>query len=475
MMADLYDSVSDTVDFPECRDADLFRAVVGPVRGSPPGQRGAALLGRMVARKKVCLRQLGGGRAEEVRFGRFLANPKVTVERLIEGWSEQTAVAAQGRHVLAIQDTSEFNFPTTAQRRRGLGEIGKGVGRGALLHAMLALDAQDGSCLGLVAGRVWTRAGRVTVPHQQRPLAARESERWLSTAEAAKTVLARAATVTVIADRESDIYAEWARIPADNVHLITRVKKDRRLHKAGKLYGFGAALPAADTRMIELRERAGRAPRRVELTLRFATVELRRPDKTGEPGLPDSVCLRYVEVVELEPPCGIEPLHWRLLTTHPVDDVDSAWQIVDWYRQRWIIEQLFRVMKLQGLQVEASQLDTADRLLKLIAIAAKAACLTLQLVQARQGDDRRAADLAFTPAEVDTLQALSPQLEGKTALQKNPHPEHSLAWASWIIARLGGWDGYPSSRPPGPITFKNGLEYFRAIATGWALRDVCMP
>ena len=429
----------------------------------------------MVARKRVCLRQLGGRRSQEVRFGRFLANPKVTLDRLIEGWSERTAGAAEGRHVLAIQDTSEFNFKTTTQRRRGLGEIGKGVGRGALLHAMLAVDAQDGSCLGLVTGRIWTRAGRVTVPHEERPLSARESARWLSTAETAKTVLAQAAMVTVIADRESDIYAEWARVPANNFHLITRVKKDRRLHKGGTLYALGAALPAADTRAIELRERAGRPRRRIKLTLRFAAVELRRPDKAGEPNLPKSVRLHYVKVVELKPPAGIEPLHWRLLTTHPVEDTDSAWQIVDWYRQRWIIEQLFRVMKQQGLQVEASQLDTADRLLKLIGIAAKAACLTLQLVQARDGNDRRAADLAFTATEIKALHALNAQSEGKTALQKNPHPEHSLAWAAWIIARLGGWDGYPSSKPPGPITFRNGIEYFRAIAAGWALRDVCIP
>lgn len=429
----------------------------------------------MVARAQVCLRQLGGRRATEVRFGRFLANSKVTVARLIDGWGEQTRLAGEGRHVLAIQDTSEFNFKTTKQRRRGLGEIGKGVGRGCLLHAMVAVDAHDGSCLGLVAGRVWTRSGRVRVPHQKRPLSAKESERWLSTAEAAKTVLAAAAMVTVIADRESDIYVEWARIPAPNFHLITRVKKDRRLHEGGKLYAFGNALPSVDTRIIELRARPDRPSRRANLMLRFGNVAVRRPDMTGEADLPDHVALRYVEVVEPEPPAGVEPLHWRLLTTHRVDDVASAWQIVDWYRQRWMIEQLFRVMKRQGLQVEASQIDTADRLLKLVTIAAKAACLTLQLVQARDGNDPRAIGIAFTPAEVEMLEALNAQLEGKTALQKNPHPHNSLARASWIIARLGGWDGYPSSRPPGPITFKNGIAYFRAIAKGWALRDVCMP
>lgn len=429
----------------------------------------------MVVREKVCLRQLGGRRAQEVRFGRFLANSKVTVERLVEGWSERTGPAAQGRHVLAIQDTSEFTFKTTAERRRGLGEIGKGVGRGALLHAMLAVDAQDGSCLGLAAGRVWTRGGRITVPHEQRALSEKESERWLATAEAAKAVLAAAAMVTVVADRESDIYAEWARLPAANFHLLTRVKQDRRLSPHGKLYAFAETLPFVDHREIELRARPGRPRRRARLCLRFGAVELRRPENTPERGLPRSVPLRYVEVVEREPPVGAEPVNWRLLTTHRVSDAGGAWQIVDWYRQRWIIEQLFRVMKQQGLKLEASQLGCAERLVKLIAIAAKAASLSLQLLQARDGADRRPAGLAFTAEELKTLAALNPQLEGKTALQKNSHPPGGLAWAAWIIARLGGWDGYPSSRPPGPITFKNGIDYFHAIAKGWNLRNVCMP
>jgi hypothetical protein len=132
----------------------------------------------MVARQSICLRRLSEGkRAREVGFGRFLANDKVTIDRLIEGWSEQTASAVVARHVLAIQDTSEINFATTPQRQRGLGEIGKGVGRGVLVHAMLAVDAEKGGCLGLVAGSIYTRQGRVAIPHAKRRLEDKESRR----------------------------------------------------------------------------------------------------------------------------------------------------------------------------------------------------------------------------------------------------------------------------------------------------------
>jgi hypothetical protein len=61
----------------------------------------------MVARESICLRRLAGGRRGGiVGFSRFLANPRVTVESLVEGWGAEIAEACAGRHVLAIQDTS---------------------------------------------------------------------------------------------------------------------------------------------------------------------------------------------------------------------------------------------------------------------------------------------------------------------------------------------------------------------------------
>lgn len=399
----------------------------------------------------------------------------MTLERLIASWPQQTVAAVAGRHVLAIQDTSEIKFNTTAQRRRGLGEIAKGQAHGALLHAMVAVDADDGACLGLVGGTIWTRAGRVTVAHGERSLGDRESRRWLDTAHAARTVLDQAVSITVVADRESDIYAEWATLPDHKLHLLTRVMHDRSLADGSTLYEAAEKLSFADTRTIELKATPKRIAREATLSLRFGSVHLKRPRKAGVKELPDAVELTLVEAVELEPSQGVEPVHWRLLTTHHVDKALDAWQIVDWYRRRWTIEQFFRVLKTQGFRIEDSQLDSADTLLKLIAVAAKAAVISLQLVQARDGRSNLHASVAFEPSQIDALAALQARYKARTPSQNNPHPNASLAWAAWIIARLGGWDGYPSSRPPGPITFKHGLDYFHAFALGWAVRDVSTP
>lgn len=425
----------------------------------------------MVGRASVCLRRLAeGARGGIVGFGRFLANERVTAERLIEGWGAQTSTACAGRHVLAIQDTSEFCFSTSAGHLRGLGEIGRAGGRGVLLHAMIAVEAETGGVLGLVAGRIWTRAGRVTVRHDRRPLSDKESERWLSTATAAKAVLGAAAMVTEVSDREADIYAKWASLPEANFHLLTRATHDRATAGGGRL--SSASLTEGGTAEIELRARDGRAARTAHLAVRFGEVVLKRPATRPDRSLAETVTLRLVEVREIDPPPGAEPIMWRLLTTHAVADAAMAWRIVGWYRQRWVIEQLFRTLKQQGLKLEDSQLEEAGRLIKLVAIAARAAAIIMQMVQARDGASRQHAAIAFSPPEIEALEALLPRLEGKTALQKNPHPPRSLAWATWIIAKLGGWDGYPKSKPPGPITLRHGLEYFQSIAIGWALRYV---
>ena len=433
----------------------------------------------MVLRKTVCLRRLGGNRGGELRVGRFFASPKVTAGKLVEGWADRTGEACAGRHILAIQDTSEVKFPTTVQRRRGLGPVKKGNAYGVLVHAMVAVDAASGSCLGLVGGDVWSRDGVNPMPHRQRPLADRESVRWVDTAQRAKQVLTSAAMVTVVADREADIYPAWGAVPEANFHMLSRAMSDRSLANGGTLFTAAAQFPVAGRRTIELRAHDPAHPKRTAVVeLRYGEVEICRPRGEHDRGLPPTVRLRLIDVREINPPAEAEPLHWRLLSTHEITDAAGAWQIVGWYQLRWVIEQLFRVMKSQGLQLEDSQLASAERLVKLAAAATKAACVDIQLTQSRDGTDQMPASNLFSEPEIQTLVVLGPTLEGTTGRQQNPHPMRSLAWAAWIIARLGGWNCY--YKPPGPITFRRGMEQFYPIHRGRQLemmlkRDVRIP
>lgn len=429
----------------------------------------------MVVRQTVCLRQLAQCRvAQQAQYGRFLANDRVTVGGVIGSWGDRTRHAVAGRHVLAIQDTSELKFATTQDNRRGLGKVKKGKSHGVLLHAMIAVDADDGALLGLVGGAVWTRPAEPAAPHAGRPLADKESRRWPDTAASARPVLATAACVTVVNDREGEFFAHWCRTPADNVHLLTRLMNDHAVVEGGTVRGAIAGRPLAGTTRIELRQRPDRPARPADLEVRFGTMLIKRPRNTIERDLPKHRPVSVVEVREPNPPDGAEPVHWILLTSHPVETFDQACRIADWYRRRWTIEQFFRTLKRQGLRVEDSQITQADRLCKMVAIAAKAAAIVMMLVHARDGKSLQPADAALSADQIRFIERLNRKIQGKTARQRNPYPPASMAWAAWVIAKLGGWHEY-QAKPPGPITFYNGLRYFNAAFEGWKLNDLLIP
>ena len=147
----------------------------------------------------------------------------------------------------------------------------------------------------------------------------------------------------------------------------------------------------------------------------------------------------------------------------------QALVIVGYYKARWQVEQLFRLLKAESLEIEAAQLEHGAALKKLCILSLQVALVQLQLVMAREGHPRLEASLVWAPTAILFLGVLQKQLEGATKKQQCPHEGGTLAWTAWIIGRLGGWKGYASQSPPGPITMRRGLERFMSQFAGWQL------
>ena len=164
-------------------------------------RNGALLLERMHQRQTVCIRKLTEDRAEQVRVLRFLSNKEVTVEEMVSHRALLAGAAAVGRHVLAIQDTSEINYQAQRRRKHSLGTVGNGTDVGLFIHPVLAVDADNSECLGLVDAQIWRRTTGKAANYKELPIECKESNRWLKGADRAKAVLADAALITVAMTR----------------------------------------------------------------------------------------------------------------------------------------------------------------------------------------------------------------------------------------------------------------------------------
>jgi hypothetical protein len=437
------------------------------------GKKGQQVLERIRLRCTASLRRFSDSRAEKVGAGRFLHNERVTVAEVLATAAARTAEAAVGRHVLLIEDTSEINYQAKAGRKRGLGLVGNGTDIGLFVHPALALDAEDGTVLGLAGATIWQRRTAKRPDYQEQPIEGKESHRWLQTIAAARPRLDRSPMITVIADREADIFEMFARLPDARTHLLVRAAHNRALGDGSRLLETLAAKGEAGRIHFDLPARARRPARPVELAVRFETVQLRQPRRGADPRDPETVTVNAVEVSEIDPPSQKDAVVWRLLTTHPVASLEDAIHIVELYRLRWAVEQLFRTLKSQAIDLEASLIEDASALERLAAITLIAATMVMQLVHGRaEAGGKLPAARVFSASEITVLKALTPRLQGKTFKQENHHPVESLAWAAWHIARLGGWNGYSSERPPGPITFGRGLARFQGIAEGFAIANL---
>lgn len=434
----------------------------------------------MEHKKTAIINQFSSGHSEQIGAYRFIHNADVSLNDLIQASYSHCSKQVSGMHVLCIQDTSEINYKHLAGKLskddKDIGPVGNNVNPGFFLHPNLVIDTVDMFPIGFSSLIVWNRAWDKKDKHERNfsklPIEEKESYRWLSSVTTSKEVLAAARHITVIGDRESDIYEEMVHVPDDKTDLLIRSSIDRVLHGSDKK--LFQTLKDSDMKavyQIEIKGNKQRKNRKAEMQLRYEKVRIARPSNHAKSALPDYVELWAIEAREHSESCPEEETEilWRLLTTHDINSIEDALQYVQWYVYRWQIEQIFRLLKSQGFNIEGSQLGDGSALKKLTVMALQTVLQVLQLTLSREGNTAKTADLIFTADEIKFLHVLLTNLEGKTEKQQSRHIPESMAWAAWIFARLGGWKGYESQAPPGPITMKKGLDKFFTQYEGWCL------
>lgn len=407
-------------------------------------------------------------------------NPSFTEMELIDSLKSKCKSNQDSKHLLCIQDTTEINYTNHIIRigkdDQGIGPVTRNDNAGFFCHPMLIIDSEQQMPVGISSVQLWNRFWDKKDKHErkyyQQEIEDKESYRWLKAPEETKELLTDTPVLTIIGDRESDIYEELVSVPDERTHLLIRSSINRCLYQQdNKLFEHLEALSPALEYKLPVRNNKKRKNRIAKLTLKFTKVKLGRPKKNRLNKYPEYVEMWAIEAHELPEttPDNEEPIIWRLLTTHPVEDVETALQCIEWYAQRWIIEELFRVLKSKGLQIESSQLETGAALKKQLIMALQVALTTMSLKMAYDHNHKIKATIQFSKEEMMFMEALNATLEGNTQKQKNPFDKESLAFCSWVCARLSGWSGYASQGKPGYISIKQGLDKFRIKYEGYLL------
>ncbi len=460
------------------------------------------LLSQLSENQSSVIYQLRDGRKAQGGAYRFLNNDKVSLSELIARTCAWDLGNCGDRDLLVAIDSTSVKLKTGSKDKheqvKSVGVLEDNRTPGFFLVPSLLIDKKTHQTLGLGDILHYTRPlieGSKEQKQQGRAqrrkleLQDKEAGMWSIVAQNTAKGLQQARSMTFVMDQGGDKYESLQQIlECTNQNFIVRVKEDRQaVSTTDQTQGHFSDLLATqcwmDVRHVAIRslnhysKSSGkwvqRKARKALLTIRYITLRLERPSSYSKHKklLDKPLCL--VEVLEHSStvPPGESPIHWRLLTTWTIDELQKAWQVVSAYQARWNIEQLFRILKKQGFDIENSQLQNPKSIKKLTVMALKASEQALRLSTARDGRDFAPIESMFDQTQQQLLIKLNAKLSGQTPKIINPHANNSLAWAAWIIARLGGWSGYKTQRPPGPITMSKGLTQFYAFFDFYNLID----
>jgi hypothetical protein len=417
--------------------------------------------------------------SEAKAFYRFLQNDHVTEADLVRNMAANCKSCVAGKTVLCIQDSSEINLFRHRNRLKKDDHIGvtnaSDSGLGFFIHPGFVLDAETLMPYGFSHVKIWNR-GHETVAKDKShaknmvPVTEKESYKWIESSIKSKETLAAAQQIIIIQDREADIYEQFCLVPDERTHLLIRAKANRQLANQRRLFEHLSAqsLQGQYQILLEGDKRRNIKKRTAIIEVRFSKVTISR-NQYNDKSLPATKELYAIEAREATE--GIEhPILWRLLTTQAVESLDMALRCIEWYTCRWIIEEVFRMLKKEGFNIEGSELAQGKSIRKLCLLMLETIIkLFLMQMAYSMEEEQVPPQSCFSEPEIECMEQQMEQLEGRTAKLKNPYIPSDLKRYIWVVARLGGWKGYSSERKPGITTFWIGLKKLSAIMQGWFL------
>jgi Transposase DNA-binding len=411
-------------------------------------------------------------KAELLGYYDFVNNQKVEHETVLAGHYQRTRGLMEQcpGTVLVIHDTTEADYSGLAIAE--LGPIGNGSCQGLLVHNVLAMDYQNREALGLIGQFIHRRrkVKKKETPAQKRQDPQRESRLWLKGVEVVGQGPADLKWVNLM-DRGGDTFESLERQLNLGQGLIVRSKSNRNvqvLDQAGrrirrKLHDWARKLPGLGRRTVQVQANSTQSGREAIVEVASARVWLLPPDrKRGEHG-DEPLELQVVRVSEVQARAGVEPLEWILLTNLPAQGRKSAWQVVDYYQCRPIIEELHKAQKT-GCGMEQVQFTTRRALENTIALVSVVA---VQLLRLRDLGRRADANSRAASEVVDEIyvQVLS--------LWRFKAARALSVWEFlFALGRLGGHLNRKQDRPPGWLVLWRGWMELQRLVEGAQLMQL---
>ena len=408
----------------------------------------------------------------------------VTMEAILAPHRERTVQRMKAQPlVLCIQDGSELNFTGLAECE-GLGPIGTnqtGAGsQGLRLHSTLVVTP-EGLPLGVLSAQCDAPESRADDhrPKHMTPIEEKKTFAWIQGVRDCVELAPQLPDTHIVCvmDREADffeLFEEQRR--KRRVDLLVRAKHDRNLGDNLKFFETMRESPAQDHLQIPVPRQSARpkkskqqareaqSQRVAEVALHYRQVEFRPSSHVKET---TPFTLGVVHVREENPPEGVKPLEWFLLTTRQVATSEDAQECLRWYALRWRIEDWHRVLK-SGCRVEQLAHATADRLKRAIAIRLVIAWRIMLMTLLGRAYPDLPAELLFSDLEIKLLQAFADTMGGKKKLQ----PSACLGDAVLVVAKLGGYLNRNNDLPPGNQIMSRGFAGLQAMCLGhMVLRD----